>query len=311
MSTTIVLGVDVAKATLDLASDPAGITAQFPNDPAGHAALVAVCQQHPVALIVLEATGGYEAAVAAALAAAGLPVAVVNARQVRAFAQALGQLAKTDRIDARILAQFGAKLEPPVRPLTDGETQALAALMQRRRQVMEMIHAETQRRRQATGLVARRLEAHIAWLQAELKDTDAALDAAIADSPAWRARDEQLQQVPGVGKTLSRTLMAELPELGTISGREIAALVGVAPFARDSGTQRGLRTTWGGRSHVRQILYMATLASTRCNPVIAAHYAQLRARGKPGKVALVACMRKLLVTLNAMVAQNTVWAPAN
>lgn len=310
MALPYVLGVDVAKATLDLASEPAGLTAQFSNDPAGHAALVTWCQAQPVTLIVMEATGGYEAAPAAALAAAGFPVSIANARHVRSFAQAIGQLAKTDRIDARVIARFGAKVEPPVRPLTPPETQALAALTQRRRQVLDMLHAEQHRRPQADTVVRPRVDAHIAWLEAELADTDATLAATIAASPMWRAREEQLRQVPGVGSVLSRTLLAELPELGQLSGREIAALVGVAPFARDSGTQRGQRTTWGGRSHVRQKLYMATLAGTRYNPVIRAHYQQLRARGKPGKVALVACMRKLLVTLNAMVAHNTAWAPA-
>ena len=300
----------MAKATWDLASEPRGLTGQFPNDPTGHTALVTLCQAHPVTLIVVEATGGYEAPVAAALAAGGLPVAVVNARHVRAFAQTLGQLAKTDRIEAGVLARFGAKLEPPVRPLADAETQALAALVQRRRQLLDMLQAERQRRLTSGPALRARLDAHIAWLLAELADTDQRLDAAIQASPLWRALDAQLQQVPGVGPTLSRTLLAELPELGRASGREIAALVGVAPFARDSGASRGTRTTWGGRRHVRGVLYMATLSAIRYNPVLRPHYAQLRARGKPGKVALVACMRKLLVILNAMVAQQRAWAPA-
>lgn len=310
MPSSLVLGLDVAKATLDLASEPAGLTGQFPNDPTGHAALVTLCQAHPVGLIVLEATGGYETAVATALGVAGLPVAVVNARHVRAFAQALGQLAKTDRIDAAVLARFGAKLEPPARPLADAETKALAALVQRRRQLLDMLQAERQRRLTSGPTLQARLDAHIAWLLAALADTDQLLDAAIQASPLWRALDDQLQQVPGVGPTLSRTLLAELPELGRASGREIAALVGVAPFARDSGTSRGTRTTWGGRRHVRCVLYMATLSAIRYNPVLRPHYEQLRARGKPGKVALVACMRKLLVILNAMVAQQRAWAPA-
>ena len=310
MPSPLFLGLDVAKATLDLASEPVGLTAQYPNDPEGHAALVAACQAQPVALIVLEATGGYEAAVAAALVAAGVPVAVVNARHVRAFAQATGQLAKTDRIDAALLARFGAKLEPPVRPLTDPETQALAALVQRRRQLFEMLHTERQRRRLSLPAVQARLDAHIAWLTIELADLDHTLDGAIAASPVWRAQDAQLRAVPGVGPMLSRILLAELPELGRASAREIAALVGVAPFACDSGASRGTRRTWGGRPGVRRVLYMATLVAVRWNPVIRAHYEQLRARGKAPKVALVACMRKLIVILNAMVAHRTAWAPA-
>jgi transposase len=308
MSTPLVLGLDVSKATLDLASEPAGLTAQFANDAAGHSGLVTACQAQPIKLIVLEATGGYERAVAAALAAAGLPVAVVNARHVRAFAQALGQLAKTDRIDAQLLARFGAKLEPPVRPLTDTETQVLAAIVQRRRQLLEMLHAERQRRRQSPTVLQPRLEAHITWLETELADTDDTLDTVIAESPAWRALDAQLRAVPGVGPALTRTLLGELPELGHLSGREVAALVGVAPHARDSGTHRGIRTTWGGRHQVRRVLYMATLTAVRWNPVMRVYYERLRSRGKPPKVALVACMRKLLVILNAMVAHQTAWA---
>ncbi len=216
MSSALVLGLDVAKATLDLASEPAGLTGQFPNDPTGHAARVTLGHAHPVARIVLAATGWYESAVAAALGVAGLPVAVVNARHVRAFAQALRQLAKTDRIDAAVLARFGAKLEPPVRPLADAETQALAALVQRRRQVLDMLHAGRQRRQTSGPALQARLDAHITWLLAELAETDQLLAAAIAASPLWRALDAQLRQVPGVGPTLSRTLLAELPELGRL-----------------------------------------------------------------------------------------------
>jgi len=305
---SLVVGVDVSKATLDVASEPVGLTDQFPNDAAGHAALVARCLAHPTHLIVLEATGGYERAAAAALAAAGLPVAVVNARHVRAFAQAIGQLAKTDRIDAQLLARFGAKLEPPVRAFSDAETQNLAAIVQRRRQLLDMLHAERQRRRQIPAGLRPRLEAHITWLEAELTDTETTLDTVMASSPAWRALDEQLRTVPGVGPILARTLVGELPELGRISGREIAALVGVAPHARDSGTHRGVRTTWGGRHQVRRVLYMATLTAVRYNAVLRAMYERLRERGKPKKVALIACMRKLLVILNAMVAHQTAWA---
>lgn len=310
MSTSLVLGVDVAKATLDLASEPAGLTQQFPNDPAGHAALVTWCQAQPVALIVMEATGGYESAVAATLAAADLPLAIVNARHVRAFAQALGQLAKTDRIDAAVLARFGATLAPAVRPLPDAETQALAALVQRRRQLLEMRHAEARRREHTAPVLLPRVDAHIAWLTTELEDIERLLTTTIAASPLWQARDTMLRRVEGVGPTLSRTLLAELPELGQISRREVAALVGVAPFARDSGSQRGRRVVWGGRHQVRRVLYMATLTAIRYNPVLRPYYDSLLARGKPKKVALVACMRKLLTILNAMVAHETEWAPA-
>lgn len=310
MSHALVIGVDVAKATLDVASEPAGLTQQVTNDPAGHAALVTLCQAQPVALIVMEATGGYEAAVAATLAAAGLPVAIVNARHVRAFAQALGQLAKTDRIDAAILARFGATLAPTVRPLVDAETQALAALVQRRRQLLEMRHAEVRRREQTAPVLHPSLDAHIAWLTAELADIDRLLTTTIAASPLWHARDTMLRRVEGVGPALSRMLLANLPELGQVSRRQAAALVGVAPFARDSGTHRGHRVVWGGRHQVRQVLYMATLTAVRYNPVLRPYYESLLARGKPKKVALVACMRKLLTILNAMVANNTEWAPA-
>ncbi len=310
MAPALVFGLDVSKATLELASVPAGHTGQFPNDPAGHAALAAYCQAHGATLLVLEPTGGYETAVAGVLGAAGVPVAIVNARQVRQFAQATGQLAKTDRIDAAILARFGATLAPTPRPLPDADTQLLAALVQRRRQLLEMRLAEQQRRSHAPAPLHPRLEAHIAWLEAELKALDRDLGDAIAASPIWQARDAQLRQVPGVGPALSRTLLAELPELGRISRREIAALVGVAPFARDSGTQRGARLVWGGRQQVRRVMYMAALSATRTNPVIKAYYDGLVARGKPKKVALVAAMRKLLVILNAMVAQERAWAPA-
>jgi transposase len=308
MSAPLYLGLDVAKATVELASEPAGITQQFATDPAGLAALVAQCRAHPVALIVLEATGGYEAPVAAALATAGLPVAVVNPRHVRDFAKALGRLAKTDRIDAQVLALFGARVRPQPRPLPDEATQELEALLTRRRQLLEMLHAERQRRTVARArLVRRSLDAHIRWLERQAIDTDAELDQLIQASPLWRVQDQLLQSVPGVGPTLSRTLLGTVPELGQLDRRQIAALVGVAPLARDSGQQHGRRVCWGGRPTVRTVLYMAALVAARWNPVLRTFYQRLRAAGKPAKVALTAVARKLLVYLNAILRDQRPW----
>jgi transposase len=302
------LGLDVAKTTVQLASEPAGLGGQFATDPSGLAVLVAQCQAQPVALVVLEATGGYEAPLAAALATAGLPVAVVNPRQVRDFARALGRLAKTDRIDAQVLALFGARVQPAPRPLPDEATQELEAVLLRRRQLLEMLHAERQRLPRARGREVRRnLQAHIRWLEHSLIDTDATLEALIQASPLWRVQDHLLQSVPGVGPTLARPLLAQLPELGHLDRRQIAALVGVAPLARDSGTHRGRRQCWGGRPALRSVLYMAALVAARWNPVLRAFYARLRAAGKPGKVALVAVARKLLTILNAMLRDQRRW----
>lgn len=304
------LGLDVAKAQLDLASEPAGVTGQFVNEPAGIADLVTRCRAQPVALIVLEASGGYEASVAAALAAAGLPVVVVNPRQVRDFARALGRLAKTDALDATTLAQFGARLQPVPRPLADEATQDLQAILLRRRQLLEMLAAERHRMPQArTARIRRQLTEHIRWLERRVDDCDTALQDAVEHSPLWRVKDQLLQSVPGIGPTTARTLLAALPELGHLDRRQIAALVGVAPLARDSGTLHGRRHCWGGRATVRSALYMAALVAMRWNPVIRACYLRLRTAGKPAKVALVACMRKLLVILNAMLRQQCAWQP--
>jgi transposase len=305
------LGLDVAKATVQLASEPAGLGGQFATDPGGLAALVAQCQAQPLALIVLEATGGYEAPVAAALATAGLPVAVVNPRQVRDFARALGRLAKTDRIDAQVLALFGARVQPTPRPLPDAGTQELEAVLLRRRQLLDMLHAERQRLPHARGREVRRnVRAHIRWLEHSLIDTDATLEGLIQASPLWRVQDQLLQSVPGVGPTLARTLLAQLPELGHLDRRQIAALVGVAPLARDSGTHRGRRRCWGGRPALRSVLYMAALVAARWNPELRAFYVRLRAAGKPAKVALVAVARKLLTILNAMLRDQRPWSSA-
>ena len=263
-------------------------------------------------LIVLEATGGYELLCVAALAAASLPVVVVNPRQVRDFARATGQLAKTDRIDADILALFAERVRPEVRALPDADAQELDALLARRRQLLDMLQAERNRLGQVFGRgktpVKKSLKAHIAYLERELRMTDTDLGDMVRRSPAWRERDDLLQSVPGVGPVLSLTLLAELPELGRLSRREIAKLVGVAPLSRDSGTLRGRRFVQGGRASVRAVLYMAALVATKRNAVIRAFYLRLLAAGKPKKLALVACMRKLLTILNTMVRSGERWS---
>jgi len=301
------VGIDVAKTRLDLALEPSGEAWSVPNEAAGIQDLVSRLTPLGPTLIVLEATGGYEAAVTATLASAGLPVVVTNPRQVRDFAKACGRLAKTDALDARILARFAAQVRPAPRPLPTEAAQLLDALLTRRRQLVEMLTAETNRLGVARGPVRRDITQHIRWLQRRLKDADGELKAAIQGSPVWRAKDDLLQSVPGVGRVLSLTLLAELPELGQLSRREIAALVGVAPLNRDSGRRRGKRLVWGGRAPVRAVLYMAALAATRANPVIRAFFERLRAAGKPFKVAVTACMRKLLTILNAMVHHDTRW----
>jgi transposase len=301
------LGLDVAKASVELASEPAGVSGQFPTDADGLAALVAQCQAQPVTLLVLEATGGYEGPVAAALAAGGVPVAVVNPRQVRAFAKALGRLAKTDTIDAQVLALFGARVRPTPRALPDAATQELQALLLRRRQLLEMLHAERQRHARSQGRIRANLRSHLHWLERSLADTDDQLRQLITTSPLWRVQDELLQSVPGVGPALASTLLGLLPELGHLDRRQIAALVGVAPLARDSGTLRGRRTCWGGRPPIRTVLHMAALVAARWNPVLRAFYQRLRTAGKPPKLALTAVARKLLVVLNAMLRDGRRW----
>jgi transposase len=303
----VYVGIDVAQATLDVALLPSGETWQVANDEPGIRALVTRLQPHAPTLIVLEATGGYERAPVAALATAGLPVVVANPRQVRNFARATGQLAKTDTLDAGILARFADRVRPAVRPLPEPATQELAALLARRRQLLEMLSAERQRLSLAAASVRRSLTQHIAWLERQLGRVDDDLDALIQASPLWRAKDNLLQSVPGIGPVASRTLLATLPELGTLSHKQIAALVGVAPLARDSGTLRGKRSVWGGRAVARTALYMAALVASRYNPVLRVFYQRLRAAGKPAKLALIACARKLLTILNAMVRANTYW----
>jgi transposase len=304
------VGIDVSKDHLDVHIRPDGSAFRSPTDPAGLASVVArLLDVHPER-VVLEATGGYEAPIVAALAAAGLPVVVVNPRQVRRFAEATGRLAKTDTLDAAVLAHFAEAIRPEVRPLPDEATVALAALVARRRQLIDMRTAEANRLGTAPAAVARGIREHVAWLDRQLGRVDGELAAAIQASPLWRVADDLLQSVPGVGPVVSRTLLSELPEIGTLSGKRIAALVGVAPVARDSGRKSGARSIAGGRSGVRSGLYMAILSAVRYNPVIRSFYRRLREAGKAVKVAQVAAMRKLLTILNAMVRDNRRWDPA-
>ena len=305
----VVVGIDVAKATLDVWVEPDGTHWSVANDEAGIGELVAHLQRRAVTLVVLEATGGYEHDAAAALGLALIPTAVVNPRQVRDFARAAGQLAKTDRLDARVLAQFGVALRPEPRPLPEAQVQALHATVTRRRQLLEMLGAERNRHRTARGALAKQIRQHITWLERELGRIEADLKRQVEASPLWRAKEQLLRSVPGIGPTSTYTLLAELPELGTLSGRQAAALVGVAPFARDSGTLRGQRAIWGGRASVRTTLYMAAVCATRHNPLLKAFYRRLRAAGKPPKVAFIACVRKLVVILNAMLAHGLPWHP--
>lgn len=301
------VGIDVSKATLDIGIIPTGETWSIANQNDDIAALVKKLRRLKPEKIVIEPTAQLELPVTGALAAAGLQVVVVNPRQVRDFARASGILAKTDRIDAQVLARFGQAMAPEVRPLKDKETQALTALMTRRRQLGNMLVTERNRLGTAPVPVQKDIKDHITWLEKRLKDLDDDLDSTLRNSPVWREKDTLLQSVPGVGRVLSLSILSQLPELGRLNRRQIAALVGVAPFNCDSGSYRGRRRVWGGRTHLRGILFMATLASTRYNPVIKAFYGRLRASGKPSKVALTACMRKLLVILNAILKTKTPW----
>jgi transposase len=303
------IGIDVSKATLDVAVWPSSERWQEKNDPKGCAALVAHVTRLRPDVIVLEATGGYEVAAAAALAAAGLPVAVVNPRQVRDFGRASGKLAKTDALSAALLAHFGAVMKPPVRPLPDALTQELQHWVARRRQLVEMKTAEQNRLPGAPPRVQKLIRAHLGGLQRQQKRVERTLKELLQRSPAWREQEQLLVQVPGVGPVLAQTLLIDLPELGRLNRKQIAALVGVAPLNRDSGTLRGQRVIWGGRAPVRAVLYMATLVASKSNPLIRPFYQRLVAKGKPKKVALTACMRKLLTILNAMFKHGTSWNP--
>ena len=303
------VGIDVSKAVLDIAVAPTGEAWSVTNSTEGMQQLVRRLGEISPKLIVLEATGGLERRAVAALAGASLPVVAVNPRQVRDFAKATGQLAKTDAIDAAVLALFADRIRPQVRPLRDEETQELEALVVRRRQVVDMITAEKNRLIAAppSNRVRTAIGKTIKWLQKQLEEIDSDLDNAVKGSPIWREKDDLLQSVPGVGKVLSRTMLSLVPELGTLGKKQIAALIGVAPLNWDSGLHRGRRSIWGGRAQVRSVLYMGALVAARFNPVIRAFHARLVAAGKLPKVALVACMRKLLTILNAIVRDRTPW----
>lgn len=302
------VGIDVSKDRLDVHILPAGRTFTTRRDGNGVEQLVGELRQLAPVLIVLEATGGFEATVAAALAGARLRIAVVNPRQIRDFARATGRLAKTDALDAQVIALFAERIRPDARPLADADSQALAELVARRRQVVEMIGMESNRLHQARNpRVQSMLRATLKTLKDQLAELDRDIDGTVRRSPIWRAADGLLTSVPGVGDVTAHTLIADLPELGQLDRRRIAALVGVAPINRDSGQMRGKRTISGGRSDVRSALYMATLSAIRWNPVISKHYQSLVERGRPKKVALIACMRRLLSILNAIVRTKTPW----
>lgn len=303
----VYVGIDVSKSGLDIAVRPSGEAWSAANDEEAIDSLVSRLQELAPSLVVLEASAGYERPLVAALAVAGLPVAVVNPRQARDFARATGTLAKTDVLDARVLAHFGEAVRPRVSPVPDEQARELSAILARRRQVVGMLVAERNRLEGGVPAVLGRIRAHIEFLEAELSDLDDDLDRAIQESPVWREKDALLRSVPGVGPVVSTTLLAELPELGTLTHKQLAALVGVAPLNRDSGTFRGRRTVWGGRARVRAALYMGTIAATRFNAAIKAFYERLLAAGKPKKVALTACMRKLLTILNSMLRHGTRW----
>ena len=307
----IYVGIDVAKVRVDVAIRPGGDRCEVSNDEAGVAALVVQMQELHPAAVVLEASGGLELPLVAALAAASLPVVVVNPRQVRDFAKATGRLAKTDTLDAAVLAHFAEAVRPPLRPLRDAETQDLNSLVTRRQQVVSMLVAERNRLSSATTAAQPSIEAHIEWLKQELDNLDKGLRQTLRRSPVWREKDDLLRSVPGIGEQISLTLLAHLPELGTLNRRQIAALVGVAPFNRDSGTLRGKRTVWGGRAGVRTALYMGAMVASRHNPVIREFYQRLLAAGKPKKLALTACMRKLLTILNSMLKHGRPWQHPN
>lgn len=305
----VFVGIDVSKARLDVAVTGSDEPWSVSNAPEGIEQLVERMREIGPALVVTEATGGFEFAAAAALAASGIAVVIANPRQVHDFAKSTGQLAKTDAIDARILALFAERVRPQVRPLPDDDARALDAIVGRRRQVIDMLTAEKNRLGFALPAVQKGIKKHIRWLERQLSDVESDLDALIRKSPVWRAKSDLLRDVPGVGPNLARTLIAELPELGRLTHKEIAALVGVAPLARDSGSFRGKRMIWGGRAPVRSALYMSIWSASRWNPVIRVFYDRLRAKGKPAKVAQVACMRKLLTILNAMVRDGHTWNP--
>jgi transposase len=306
-----VIGIDVSKNHLDVHVRPSGDAFRVSHDEPGLASLIE--RLHPLqpTIVVLEATGGYEVTVAATLAAAGIPVAVVNPRQIRDFARATGQLAKTDTLDARLIALFAEAVRPGARPVPDQQADALGELVARRRQLVDMLGAEHNRRRLLRDRrLQRHVDAHIAWLEDALRRLDQDLNSVIRATPLWREADDLLRSVPGIGPVTACTLIADLPELGRLDRRRIAALAGLAPVARDSGAFRGRRMIMGGRAHIRRVLYMATLTAIKHNPTIRVFHQRLVAAGRPGKVALTAAMRKLLTILNAMLRDHRPWQPA-
>jgi len=311
MSPEVMVGIDVSKAHLEIGVLPSEEVWREANEPTAVSQLAKRLVRLAPKLVVMEATGGLEILVAAALCRAGLAVVIVNPRQVREFARSTGQLAKTDRIDALILALFGDRVRPEVRPLPDDVAQAFDALLARRRQLVAILAEEKTRLKQARSReVATGIQRHIRWLEMEIKDVEGGLTKSVRESPVWKAKDNLLRSAPGVGRIVSFTLLADLPELGRLNRKQIAALAGVAPHPADSGTLRGKRIIWGGRASVRQSLFMAALAACRCDPAFRSFHHRLTTAGKPPKVALVACMRKLLTVLNAMVRDASPWNPA-
>ncbi len=311
MSTSAVfVGIDVSKAHLDVAVRPTEDEWRSQNTETGVSEVVDRLKKLDPVLVVLEATGKFESAVASGLAVQGVPVVVVNPRQVRDFAKSTGRLAKTDVLDARVIAHFAEAVRPEPRPLPDEQAKLLSSLLSRRRQLREMLTAEGNRLQCADRRMYRRLKVHIRWLRKELLEIDDDMDSAVRESPLWRVKDDILKSVPGIGTVVSITLLSELPELGLLNSKEIAALAGVAPLNRDSGTLAGRRTVWGGRARVRSALYMAALVASRHNPVIREFYLRLCEAGKPKKVALTACMRKLLLIVNSMIKNKERWNPA-
>lgn len=307
MKNEIYVGIDVSKKTLDVDGYPQSCKNSFPNDEQGHRALIEALRLLEPQCIVMEATGGLELPVASELMRAGMSPAIINPRQARDFAKALGYLAKTDQVDAIMLARFGEAIKPVPRPLKSEELLQLEDILTRRRQLVEMVTAEKNRKAKAAPKIGKQIDEHIEWLKRQIKIADYDMGDAIKESPVWLAKSDLLGSIPGVGKVTVNTLLAELPELGNLNRRQIAALVGICPFNHDSGAHRGKRRIWGGRTTVRATLYMAALVATRFNPVIKAFYQKLLGAGKLKKVAIVACMRKLLTTMNTMVQTQTAW----
>jgi transposase len=307
----VFVGIDVAKARLDVHVRPAGDAFTVARDGEGVASLVDRLSTLAPALVVMEATGGFETVVAAALAAAGLPLVVINPRQIRDFARATGRLAKTDALDAAVIALFAEQTRPEPRPLADEQTRLLGELVARRRQLIEMMTAERNRRiHLSRRSLVKALERHLAMLQKDLSEIEQEIDTTVRGTPIWREREELMTSVPGVGPNLARTILADVPEIGTLDRKQIAALIGVAPFNRDSGVFKGKRTTWGGRGKVRAALYMAALVASRHNPTLRKFYQRLLLSGKAKKLALTAVMRKLLTILNAMIRDKSPWQNA-